>query len=154
MQNTLVTAFVEAAQEVLSAEAALSISRGALQTFDHAYITDDITVLLNLVGNVTGTVLFSLSEKTALDLIGRLMGEPVLTFDPIAQSGVAELGNVITGLAVSKLARVGYDITISPPTLLMGRGMALSTLDLPRLAVPLHSQGGEASLHLALSTRL
>lgn len=154
MQNIIVNAFVEAAQEVLSAEAALNVSRGPLQTFSHAYITDDITVLLNLVGNVTGTVLYSLSEKTALELIGRLMGEPVPTFDPIAQSGIAELGNVITGLAASKLARVGYDITISPPTLLMGRGAALSTLDLPRWSIPLHSEGGEAGLHLALSTRL
>ena len=154
MQNTIVNAFVEAAQEVLSAEAALNVSRGPLQTFSHAYITDDITVLLNLVGNVTGTVLYSLSEKTALELIGRLMGEPAPTFDPIAQSGIAELGNVITGLAASKLARLGYDITISPPTLMMGRGMALSTLDLPRLSIPLQSEGGEAGLHLALCTRL
>jgi chemotaxis protein CheX len=154
MSNIIINAFVEAAQEVLAAEAALTVSRGPLQTFGQPYITDDITVLLNLVGNITGTVLYSLSEKTALELIGRLMGEPVRAFDSLAQSGIAELGNVITGLAASKLARIGYAVTISPPTLLMGRGTALSTLDLPRQFVPLYGEEGQAGLHLALATRL
>ena len=80
--------------------------------------------------------------------------EPVRVFDSLAQSGIAELGNVITGLAASKLARIGYDVTISPPTLLMGRGTALSTLDLPRLFVPLYGEEGQVGLHLALATRL
>jgi chemotaxis protein CheX len=154
MYTPIINAFVEAAQEVLAAEAALPLTRGPLQTLTEVYLTDDITVMLSLVGNINGTVLYSLSEKTALELAGRLMGEPVRVFDNLAQSGIAEMGNVITGLATSKLARVGYSISISPPTVLMGRGAAISTLDVPRLFVPFESAGQTAGLHLALSTRL
>lgn len=154
MTTVIIHAFIEAAQEVLLAEAALHVTCGPLQTSTDVYVTDEVTVMLSLVGNLTGTVLYSLSEKTTLELASRLMGEPVGVFDRLAQSGIAELGNVITGLAASKLARVGYDISISPPTLLMGSGAALSTLDLPRLFVPLTSQNSQAGLHLALSTRL
>jgi chemotaxis protein CheX len=60
------------------------------------------------------------------------------------------LGNVITGRAIIKLAAAGGQATISPPSLLLGRGAIISTLDFGCVVVPLRSRSGALLIHLAL----
>jgi chemotaxis protein CheX len=142
--------FVEAAFEVIAAETAFKITRGELGLEKDAYLTDDITVIISLVGQVEGNVFYSMPAPTGLALASRILGERMPEFDTLAQSGVAELANVITGRASVKLAEAGYDSTISPPTMLQGKGARISTLDYARLLVPLTGECGTFVIHLAL----
>jgi chemotaxis protein CheX len=142
--------FVEAAHEVLEAETSLQMKRGELRLESGPYMSDDVTVILSLVGNVEGNVFYSMSQASALALASRILGEPLENFDGLAQSGIAELGNVITGRASVKLSEAGFEANISPPTLLQGRGASISTLDFARLVVPLISDEGTLVIHLAL----
>ena len=142
--------FVEAAFEVLEAETGLQISRGELSLEKAAYYTDEVTVIISLVGRVEGNVFYSLSQLTAMAMASRMLGEPMTEFNTLAQSGIAELGNVITGRASVKLAEAGFDSTISPPALLVGKGAMISTLDMARLVVPLETEHGALKIHLAL----
>lgn len=142
--------FVEAAFEVLQAEAGVHITRGGLSLDKLPYVTDDVTVILSLVGGVQGTVFYSMTAQTAIEFGSRMLGEPLAELDGLAQSGVAELGNVITGRASVKLSEAGFETTISPPTLLVGRGAHISTLDVPRLMVPLDTEVGAVMIQLAL----
>jgi chemotaxis protein CheX len=150
MKADYVNPFLEAAQEVLAAEADVSVTHGPLSLQRSALTTDEITVLISVVGRVQGVVLYGLSEATALFLVGRILAQEFQTFDNLAQSGIAELGNVITGRASVKLAQAGYVTDISPPSLVHGRGVTISTLDFPRVVVPLVSPGGSLTVHLAL----
>jgi chemotaxis protein CheX len=142
--------FVEAAVEVLQAETKQKMTRGPLLLEKGPYKSDDITVVIGLVGHVEGTVFYSMSVSTAKALASRMLGEPVEAFDSLAQSGIAELGNVVTGRASVKLAEAGYESTISPPTVLEGFGTLISTLEFPRLVVPLEGECGKIVIHLAL----
>lgn len=142
--------FVEAAYEVLFAEANCKMKRGDLSLEKSAYITDDLTVIISLVGDVEGTVFYSLPRKTALWIVTSMMGENITELTSLAQSGIAELGNVITGRASVKLSQAGFQSTISPPTLLLGKGATISTLDFPRVVVPLEGEAGMMVIHLAL----
>jgi chemotaxis protein CheX len=142
--------FVEAAYEVVQAETGLHIIRGELSLEKAAYYTDEVTVIISLVGRVEGNVFYSLGQNTAMALASRMLGEELTEFSNLAQSGIAELGNVITGRASVKLAEAGYDSTISPPALLLGKGAMISTLDMARLVVPLESEHGALRIHLAL----
>jgi chemotaxis protein CheX len=142
--------FVEAASEVLAAEVQVNAERGTLGLQKSALTTNDITVLLSLVGQVEGVVLYEMSTTTGLALVSRMMGQEFPEFDNLAQSGVAELGNVITGQATIKLSKEGYRVDISPPTLIQGRNIQISTLDFHRIVVPLKTDMGEIIVHLAL----
>ena len=142
--------FVESAFEVLAAEANIKLTRGDLSLDKQPYLTDDVTVVISMVGRVEGTVFYSLSEKTALHLVSQMLGDDIKEFVGLAQSGIAELGNVITGRASVKLSESGFESTISPPTLLVGKGATISTLDFARLVVPLASEYGSVTIHLAL----
>jgi chemotaxis protein CheX len=142
--------FIDAVNEVMKAEVQLDVEKGNLSLAKSALTTDDVTVLISLVGEVQGVVLYGMSIPTGLAMVSKIMGQDFSEFDNLAQSGVAELGNVITGRATIKFAEAGYQSTISPPTLIMGRGMQISTLDFPRIVVPLKSNIGEIIVHLAL----
>lgn len=142
--------FIEAAFEVLKAEAGIDAERGPLGLDQNEYRTDDITVIIALVGAVEGTVYFGMSFETAIRLVSKMMGENITTFNSLAQSGIAELGNVITGRASVKLSASGYEATISPPTLLLGKGATISTLDFARIVVPVLFDNIGINIHLAL----
>lgn len=150
MHIRIATAFSEAVQEVLRVEVGLEFQRQSMTMDSQLYQTEDFTVALSLIGSATGTVLYSCQQPLALALATQLLGEPVTALSPLAQSGLAELGNVITGRAIYKLARADTDFKMSPPMLLLGAGTALSTLDVPRLVVHLTSPAGPLSVHLAL----
>jgi chemotaxis protein CheX len=142
--------FVEAAAEVLEKEVNAKVERGTLSLQKSSLTSDQITVLLSLVGQVQGVVLYGLSKSTALNLVSRMMGQEFAEFDNLAQSGIAELGNVITGAATVKLSKEGFDAEISPPTLVQGEGIQISTLDFPRVVVQLKTELGDITVHLAL----
>jgi len=61
--------FVDAAYEVLKAEAHYQMKRGQLSLEKGPYITEEVTVLLSLVGDITGTVFYSMSIHTVLNII-------------------------------------------------------------------------------------
>ncbi len=142
--------FLEAIYEVLKTETGIETGKGELQLDKGPYTTDDITVIIALVGSVEGMVFYSLNEQTSIGLVSKMMGEELKEFDSLAQSGIAELGNVITGRASVKLSQAGYEATISPPTLIIGKGSQVSTLDFPRLVIPLSCDIGTITVHIAL----
>lgn len=142
--------FIDAASEVLSVEAHTSTTKGSLTLQKSAMTTDDITVLLSLIGQIQGVVLYGMSVKTALALVTRMVDQEFPEFDNLAQSGIAELGNVITGRATIKLSEAGYTTNISPPTLIQGQGLQISTLDFSRIVLPLVTEVGDIMVHLAL----
>ena len=142
--------FVDAAYEVLCSETGQDVKRGDLRLETSVYVTDDLTVIISLVGAVEGTVFYSMSEGTAIRLASQMLGEPIDQLNYLAQSGIAEIGNVITGRASMKLASAGFESTISTPSLVLGQGASISTLDYPRLVVPLVTHVGEILIHLAL----
>jgi chemotaxis protein CheX len=142
--------FVEAASEVLEKEVQIKAERGALSLQKSALTSDEITVLISLVGQIQGVVLYGLSKATGMKLVSKMLGQEFIEFDNLAQSGVAELGNVITGRATVKLSKEGFESEISPPTLVQGEGIQISTLDFPRVVVPLITSLGNVTVHLAL----
>jgi len=142
--------FVISAREVLSLEMHETIERGELRLENGSHVTDDVTVIISLIGMVNGTVFFSMSNEVAIQLASALMSEKLDTLDKLAQSGIAELGNVITGRASMKFAEAGYETDISTPSLIIGRGATISTLEYSRLVVPLNTSIGPITIHLAL----
>lgn len=142
--------FTEAAVKVLEAECGLMVNKGQLMMQKSALTADEVTVLISLVGQVEGTVLYGMNIVTALSLVSRVMGQDFTEFDDLARSGVAELGNVITGQATIKLSQAGYESQISPPTLIEGKDVEISTLDFQRIVVPLKTDAGMVTVHLGI----
>jgi chemotaxis protein CheX len=150
MKAEFVNPFVQAATEVLESELGGEARRGSLRLQKSAFTTDEITALVGVTGTVSGMVLYSMSESTALGIVSRLMGQQFDEFDAMAQSGIGELGNVITGRAGVLLSEAGYPSNITPPALVVGKGTMVTTLDLNRLVFPLETEAGSLEIQVVL----
>jgi chemotaxis protein CheX len=142
--------FLEAAADVLQAEVGLPSTRGNLSLQKSSLTASEVTVLISIIGQIQGVVLYGMSVATSLAFVSRIMGQQFKELDNLAQSGVAELGNVISGKATINLSKAGFETTISPPTLLVGAGAQISTLDFSRIVVPLETKVGQMEVHLAV----
>lgn len=109
-----------------------------------------ISVLIGLTGQVRGVVIFDMDERTAKAIASTMAGTPMPLFDEMAESAIAELGNVITGLASAGLEQRGYQADISPPSVIVGRGAQLRVPETVRLVVPLELPMGTVRVFLAL----
>lgn len=145
-----VNPFVSAAFQVLQTETRAEVTKGGVTLQDSPLVSDEVTVLIGVVGRAQGLVLYGMSEKTALGLVGAMTGESVALFETMAESAVAELGNVITGLASGELEQAGYPCKIAPPSVVVGRGTSISTLAIKRLVIPLVTKHGDITVHVAL----
>lgn len=142
--------FIISAHDILLREVRETVQRGELRLENGPHQTDDVTVILSLIGALDGTVFFSMSKDAAILFASAIMGEKFDAFDELAQSGIAEMGNVITGQASMRLAEAGYEANISTPALIIGRGASISTLEHPRLVVPLVTALGALTIQLSL----
>jgi len=150
MKVEFINPFVKAAIDVLRAEAGSDVQRGKLRLDLNPASSHEVTVMIGLTGNAQGIVLYGMSLDTAKALVSKMMGQPCEEFDSLAQSGIAEMGNVITGLASKGLAETGFKCHITPPTLIIGPNTTIGTLDIPRIALPLTTSCGEVEIHLAV----
>ena len=150
MKVEFIAPFLQAAKQVLESELGAEVSRGELALHRSAYTTQDVTALVGVTGSIEGIVLYGMSEKTARQIVSTIIGRPFVEFDSLAESGIAELGNVITGVASTLLAEAGYPSNLAPPILIRGSGMMISTLDISRLVIPLRTSCGPLEVHVAL----
>jgi chemotaxis protein CheX len=149
----LVNCYVSAAADVLGHETGEPVSRGGLQLQQDPYTSEEVTAWVGVSGSLAGSIYLSMTEATARGLVGRMLGQPSDAFDDLAQSGIAELVNVIAGAAGIVLADLGLPTEITPPLLLVGAGARLSSVEIQRLVVPLATNCGQINIHVALRER-
>jgi chemotaxis protein CheX len=150
MRAEFINPFLQAANEVLESELGATPQRGQVGLQKSAYTTDDVTAVVGVTGSVAGMVLYVMTEATARAIVSKMMGQDFEEFDALAQSGIGEIGNVITGRAAVLLAEAGYPSDLAPPMLIVGRGTLVTTLDMQRLVIPLETELGRIEIQVAL----
>ena len=150
MKVQIVNRYVQAALDVITKETGAPAKRGGLLLEGNPYTTDDVTAVVGISGSLTGSLYLSMTEPTALKIIGSIIGQETTELDELGQSGIAEMANVIAGTAGIELAEEGIETMINPPLVLVGRGARLSTVEIQRLVVPLETTHGAVKLHVAL----
>jgi chemotaxis protein CheX len=150
MRADVAQPFLLAARGVLEQELGGEVGRGKVRVERGEFAAGEVTAVVGVTGALSGAVMYRMSEQTALAIVGRMMGQQFNELDALARSGVGELGNVITGRAGVLLEKGGISADIAPPMLIVGRGGQLSSLEIPRLVVPLETSAGEIDLQIAL----
>jgi len=150
MRAEIINPFLQAASEVLESELGSPPQRGAIGLQRSAYTSDEVTAVVAVTGEVAGMVLFAMTESTARAMVSKMMGQDFPELDALAQSGIAEIGNVITGRASCLLSEAGFSSDLAPPMLIVGRGSMISTLDVQRLVIPMETEFGQIEIQVAL----
>ncbi|MBU7005339.1 chemotaxis protein CheX [Phosphitispora fastidiosa] len=152
MKAEFINPFIIATKQVLSQELGkpIGIQIGSLTMQKSSYTALDMTVLIGVTGAVQGIVMFGLSERAVKNFVSGVLGEPVPVIDAMVESAIAEMGNVVTGIASTELEKAGYPCTLAPPTVITGRGVMISTINIQRLQVPLKTDVGDMEISVAL----
>ena len=155
MKAEFINPFIIATKQVLSQELGrpIAIDIGQLTLQKSSYTALDMTVLIGVTGAVQGIVMFGLAERAVKNFVSGVLGEPVPVIDTMVESAIAEMGNVVTGIASTELEKAGYPCTLAPPTVITGRGVMISTINIHRLQVPLQTDVGEMEISVALKEK-
>lgn len=155
MDAKLVNPFWHAARKTLEQETGKPVERDVLLLEQSNRLSDEVTVLLGVVGDPQGMALFGMSREAAKNLASIMLGgADVSNLDEMVISAVAELGNVIAGGAMVELERAGFSADIVPPSVLIGADAQISTLRIPRIGIPLDTAAGRITVYVALEKRV
>lgn len=155
MKVEFISPFVKSTITVLETETGRSIpvEKGELTIESNSYTGQDVTVMIAVIGQVQGLVMYGMSERTAKNIVSAFLNERVVIFNEMVESAIAEMGNVITGIASTELEKAGYVANLAPPTVVTGRGVVISTINIKRLQIPLKTEFGVIEVGVALRER-
>jgi chemotaxis protein CheX len=145
-----VNPFLEAAFEVFETETKLKLEKGPLSVQNSSQTSQEVSVMIGVTGELHGQVIYGMSAKTAKKIASTMIEKQVVLLDTLAQSAISELGNMMTGLATAKFSAIYNNLAITPPTLIIGTNVLISTIDIQRLYVVLESELGDIEVSLAL----
>src|ERR1043166_4577982 len=140
--NPFVTACFNVVEAVLDTKA----EKGQLAMLPAVFTSQQCNVITGVTGGVEGHLIYGMSLINADKIASIMIGKPIRTFDQLAASAIAELGNMITGNAMSLLAQAGYICDITPPTIIRGTNVKLSTPSIPALVIPVCTEQGEIEI--------
>lgn len=142
MKVEYINPFIEASQSVLKSVANINVELGKPYLKDSPYPSDILAIIIGLTGKLRGQVIFSLSKDIALKVASSMMGTELKELDELAKSAVAEAANMILGNTATIFFNTGISIDITPPTLLTGDNIKISTNKIKTVCIPLNIVGG------------
>lgn len=151
MKAEYINAFIKASTEVLNNFVSEKFSVGKPFIRNNPFPTKEIIIMLGITGDIKGQAVFSLSEDMAKAVAsGMMMGMPVNEIDEMAKSALSELGNMIMGNSATLLFNVGVKIDITPPSLVKGLSIEISSGGMETLCVPLVSTMGDIEFDIGI----
>ena len=153
MKIQYINPFISASFSVIEMALGMKAEKGQIAMRPALFTSQQCNILTGVTGRIHGQVIYGMSLATADKVASVMLGQPVLTFDQLAASAIAELGNMITGNASTLLAEAGYECDITPPTIVRGANVNMTTLEIPALVVPLCLEIGQIELTVCLCER-
>ena len=109
----------------------------------------DISGVIGLTGEVSGTMSVSFSEKSILSIVSNMVGVEVKEMNEEITDAVGEIVNMISGQARQKLDELGRSLEAAIPTVIMGKNHVIEHITTyPIIAVPFTSDKGEFAIEV------
>jgi len=145
--------FIEASKTVMKTVANIDVSLGRVYLKTSPYSSETLVVVVGLMGELRGQVIFSMDKNVAFKIASAMMmGMSITKLDEMSKSAIAESTNMILGNAATLFYNRGITIQITPPSLMMGNNIQISTPNMKILSIPLIlSTGGKIEMDIALA---
>ncbi|PCJ17208.1 MAG: chemotaxis protein CheX [Candidatus Cloacimonadota bacterium] len=145
--------FFTSSFEVISemAEGA-KVTKGKLSLTDSSkFKSKGLAVIIGVTGVIEGRVILDMPISVAVKLASLMNFEEITKSNELVRSSLGELGNMISGKAVSRLMEQGYQLNITPPSVFEGEGVTVSdTFSQQNIQAPLILDFGVIDVNLAL----
>ena len=156
MKIEYIMPFVQASVNVIKQIVNTTPERGQLSARPQVFTSQQLSIVCGITGDVEGQVIYGMSLVTAYKIAGSMIGGKVDKFDQLTASAIAELGNIVSGNAMTLLSNQGFSCDITPPTIVKGSNVRISTSNVPALVIPMNvPEAGSFEINVSLkeSTR-
>lgn len=134
MDVNLINPVLEAFFDILPQIGFQSVEKKSLQLKESYLLNPGVMISVGVMGRFKGAVLIGMNNESAREFASKMMmGMPVPELDAMAQSAIAEMGNMVCANSCMKYSQSGIQgLDISPPILLLGEGSKV-TLSVPKV---------------------
>lgn len=143
----VVIPFAHAVRQVFSRMAGVQTSVGTPHLKSHPVSTYNICGIIGFSGQLTGSVVLSLSDAAGDKLVEAFAGSKVDRTSPDFADAVGELANMVAGCAKQQMAP---GTSISLPSVVIGQGYTIANGSLPCIVIPCSSPLGEFSVEVCI----
>lgn len=151
--------FIEASCTVLKEVLNIQLSRGVVKVHTGSIENKGAASIITFSGDLEGRLIMIMSEETAIKIASRMLQniemDAISALDDLGRASITEMANMITGRSITKLSRLGFNIDLSPPTLVLGDATsAFDQPSCPYLYIPLTLTLGFIELHITVRERV
>ncbi len=137
MDAKAIEPFLAAINTVMPGLGFKSVKRGKITIGESNKIASrGVMVVIGLTHQIRGNIAYNMTVDAARKVASTMMmGMPVEAFDDMAESAIAELGNMLAANASMILERQGAKLDISPPTVITGESFANTVSNAQRINI-------------------
>jgi len=151
MDVNLINPFIEATLHVLSSLAFTQAKAGKPYLKKDSLAMGDVSGIVGLTGETSGTLSVSFSEKSILTIVSNMFGEPVNEINDEVKDAVGEILNIVSGQARQKLESKGRLLKGAIPTVITGKNHTISHITKhPIIAIPFDTDNGGFTIEVCL----
>ncbi len=151
MKVEYVNAFLKASTQVLKTAAQIEFVTGAPYIKTSPFTAENLIIVVGITGEIRGQAVISMSEELAKTVASKMMmGMPVPEIDDMAKSALSELGNMIMGNAATLLFNDGVNVDITPPTLMVGDNLQITSSNMKTISVPLNYEDMKITIDISV----
>lgn len=153
MNLEYINPFILVSQDMLAQVVNEKSSVGKLFLRDSSFIGNNVIIIIGIAGGLKGQVIFNLSYEAACSIASHMMcGMPVPRLDEISKSAIGELANMISGNVSTIFASKNVELDITPPTVMIGDNIEISTTKSNSICAPLVMESGNCfEINVSLS---
>ncbi|MFO7986139.1 MAG: chemotaxis protein CheX [Desulfatiglandaceae bacterium] len=148
MDVRYINPFLAAVKEVFETMIEIPFTVGKPSLKKDGMPTHDVSSIIGISGNVTGCVVITLSEKTALQLASALIGDEIPEMDEDCIDAIGEIANMVAGSAKN-----GFPVantSLSVPTVVLGKHQVNYPSAIPIISIPCETTEGMFGVDIAL----
>jgi chemotaxis protein CheX len=151
MNVAFINPFIEATLRSLEMMASITAEKTGLSVKEDLITTYDISAIIGLTGDTAGSIILSFPKNVACRIASNMLMEEMRELNQNVEDAVGEIGNIVVGDARRILIQDGFSLSISVPTVVVGKGHKISRSgDVPCIAIPFHTKFGEFEVNVGL----
>jgi chemotaxis protein CheX len=149
MDVRFINPFIQATIHVLQTMAATQARAGKPFLKKDKIARGDVSAVIGLTGEVSGTVSVSFSEASILGIVSRMFGEAAGQLNAEIGDAVGEIANMISGQARQSLEGLGRSLKAAIPSVVMGKGHQIAHItSAPVIAIPFKTENGDFTIEV------
>ena len=151
MNVAYINPFIESTLRSLEMMAGIQAEKAGLELKEDLITTYDVSAIIGLTGETSGSIIISMPEKLACKLASNMLMEEITSLNKNVEDAIGEIGNIVVGDARRSLMQDGYALNISIPTVVIGAGHRISRPgNIPCIAIPFATEFGNFEVNVGL----